>query len=172
MGSQTVTPPHLDAGNAAHGWCTDTAAGNYNPDKGGHLVLWNLRLVVRFPPGATLLFPSALITHSNIPIGAHETRHSIIQYSAGGLFRWKYNGWCSDKAFLAKATKEELQQREKDRARRWKVNLSRFTRWSDLVSGDWQGKKRTNAGLDETSDLSKEEGSRPENLPKKRARCL
>lgn len=42
------------------------------------------------------------------------------------------------------------------RARCWKVNLGRFTRWGDLVNDDWQGKKRTNAGLDELSELSEE----------------
>ncbi|KAF9072842.1 hypothetical protein BDP27DRAFT_1174481, partial [Rhodocollybia butyracea] len=83
LGPQTTTPPHIDAGNLAHGWCTDTAAGDFDPDKGGHLVLWNLRLVIRFPPGSTILFPSALITHSNIPVSSRETRYSIIQYSAG-----------------------------------------------------------------------------------------
>ncbi|KAF9070031.1 hypothetical protein BDP27DRAFT_1420467 [Rhodocollybia butyracea] len=35
FGPQTVTPPHLDAGNLGHGWCTDTALGDYDPDKGG-----------------------------------------------------------------------------------------------------------------------------------------
>lgn len=66
FGPHTCTPPHLDAGNTAHGWCTDTAVGEFDPDKGGHLVLWDLRLVIRFPPGSTILFPSALVTHSNI----------------------------------------------------------------------------------------------------------
>ncbi|KAE9388726.1 hypothetical protein BT96DRAFT_749125, partial [Gymnopus androsaceus JB14] len=86
FGPCTVTPPHLDAGNIAHGWCANTALGNYDPDKGGHLVLWNLKLIIRFPPSATILFPSALITHSNIPVQPSEERRSIVQYSAGGLF--------------------------------------------------------------------------------------
>ncbi|KAE9396934.1 hypothetical protein BT96DRAFT_824043, partial [Gymnopus androsaceus JB14] len=117
FGPRMVTPPHLDAGNIAHGWCADTALGNYDPNKGGHLVLWNLKLVIRFPPGATILFPSALITHSNIPVQDHEQRRSIVQYSAGGLFRWRYNGWCSDKMFMAKASTVELKERELDRTR-------------------------------------------------------
>ncbi|KAF9066030.1 hypothetical protein BDP27DRAFT_1164056, partial [Rhodocollybia butyracea] len=97
FGPQTSTPPYLDAANAAHGWCTDTAAGEFDPDKGGHLVLWNLNLVICFPPGSTILFPSALIMHSNIPVSPHETCYSIVQYSAGSLFCWRYNGWQSDK---------------------------------------------------------------------------
>ncbi|KAF9024779.1 hypothetical protein BDP27DRAFT_1248594, partial [Rhodocollybia butyracea] len=156
------TPPHLDAGNAAHGWCTDTSAGEFNPDKGGHLVLWNLRLVIHFPPGSTILFPSALLTHSNIPVSPDKTRYSIVQYSAGGLFRWRCNGWCSDKTWYARASREQKEKREQEQARRWKVSLGRFTRWNNLLSGDWQGQKRTDAGLD---DLSEQEGS---SLPKKR----
>ncbi|KAJ7791104.1 hypothetical protein B0H13DRAFT_2394385 [Mycena leptocephala] len=41
-----------------------------------------------FPPGSTLLIPSALVQHSNVPIRAHEQRSSITQYTAGSLFRW------------------------------------------------------------------------------------
>ncbi|KAJ3869995.1 hypothetical protein EV359DRAFT_76235 [Lentinula novae-zelandiae] len=131
---------------------------NYGPqtcaDKGGHLVLWDLKLIIRFPPGATVLFPSALITHSNLPVQSGETRYSIIQYSSGGLFRWRYNGWCSDKAFLSAATPEQLRQREHDRTHRWQLNLQKFTQWSDLLEGDWQGKRRADAGLDGNSELA------------------
>ncbi|KAE9384203.1 hypothetical protein BT96DRAFT_950723 [Gymnopus androsaceus JB14] len=88
LAHRTVTPPHLDAGNIAHGW---------------------------FPPSATILFPSALITHSNIPVQPSEERRSIVQYSAGGLFRWRYNGWCSDKTFAATASKIERKEWEQDR---------------------------------------------------------
>ncbi len=169
MGPHTTTPPHTDPANLAHGWCTDTALGDYDPDKGGHLVLWNLGLVIRVPPGSSILFPSAIVTHSNIPIQAHETRYSLIQYSASALFRWRYNGWCSDKAFVANATPDELQAREDDRARRWRLNLNKFTLWSDLVEGDWKGKRRADAGLDELSDLSDvEEADAPQPAQKRR----
>ncbi|KAE9399839.1 hypothetical protein BT96DRAFT_857967 [Gymnopus androsaceus JB14] len=167
FGPCTVTPPHLDAGNVAHGWCADTALGDYDPDKGGHLVLWNLKLVIRFPPGATILFPSALMTHSNIPVQDGEQRRSIVQYSAGGLFRWRYNGWCSDKTFLAKASKSELKDREQDRTQRWKVNLEKFTRWGDLVSGDWKGNGPSAAQLNEVGEQTNAEVERPH----KRRRC-
>ncbi|KAE9393328.1 hypothetical protein BT96DRAFT_959100 [Gymnopus androsaceus JB14] len=108
MGPRSFSPPHVDKGNNAGGWCVVTALGPFNPDKGGHFVLWDLKLAVRFPPGASILFPSALVTHSNIPILEDEKRYSIIQYSAGALFRWRYNGFKSDKAFLASATQDQL----------------------------------------------------------------
>ncbi|KAJ3871525.1 hypothetical protein F5051DRAFT_313881, partial [Lentinula edodes] len=92
-GPQSYSPPHKDPDNVVHGWCADTALGKFNPDKGGHLVLWDLGLVIRFPPGSTILFPSSLITHSTIPIQEGETRYAFIQYSSGGLFRWRANGF-------------------------------------------------------------------------------
>ncbi|KAH7872081.1 uncharacterized protein C8R40DRAFT_1053391, partial [Lentinula edodes] len=103
LGPQSYSPPHMDPDNRASGWCVDTAMGPFDPDKGGQLVLWDLKLVIRFPPGSSILFPSALITHSTIPIQPHETRYAMIQYSSGGIFRWRDNGFQSDKSFLAKA---------------------------------------------------------------------
>ncbi|KAJ7055502.1 hypothetical protein C8F01DRAFT_1211582 [Mycena amicta] len=85
----TVCAPHVDFGNLAWGWCAITALGRFNPNRGGHLILWDLRLVIRFPPGSTIFIPSALLLHSNSPIQAGETRSSFVQYSAGGLFRQK-----------------------------------------------------------------------------------
>ncbi|KAJ3722344.1 hypothetical protein C8R42DRAFT_546030, partial [Lentinula raphanica] len=97
LGPRSFSPPHMDADNGAGGWCTDTPAGNYDPDRGGHLVLWDMGLIIRFPPGSSILFPSALITHSTLPIQEDETRYAFIQYSSGGLFRWRRNGFRSDK---------------------------------------------------------------------------
>ncbi|KAJ3762781.1 hypothetical protein F5878DRAFT_550136, partial [Lentinula raphanica] len=154
LGPRSFSPPHMDADNGAGGWCTDTPAGNYDPDKGGHLVLWDMGLVIRFPPGSSILFPSALITHSTLPIQETETRYAFIQYSSGGLFRWRGNGFRSDKELQATASPEAKATHEAERASRWKLALQKFTRWSDLVNGDWQGKRRTEAGLDEISDLS------------------
>ncbi|KAJ3871511.1 hypothetical protein F5051DRAFT_340787 [Lentinula edodes] len=153
-GPQSYSPPHKDPDNVVHGWCADTALGKFDPDKGGHLVLWDLGLVIRFPSGSTILFPSSLITHSTIPIQQGETRFAFIQYSSGGLFRWRANGFKSDKDFLSKASKEDIREREASRLRRWKVSLGKFTRWGDLLQGDWKGTRRTEAGLDEFSDLS------------------
>ncbi|KAJ7883792.1 hypothetical protein B0H13DRAFT_2537891, partial [Mycena leptocephala] len=38
-----------------------TALRRFNPDLSGHLILWDLKLVIRFPPGSTILIPSAII---------------------------------------------------------------------------------------------------------------
>ncbi|KAJ3753400.1 hypothetical protein EV360DRAFT_53524 [Lentinula raphanica] len=154
LSPQSWSPPHMDADNWVSSWCADTALGHFNPDKGGQLVLWDLGLVIRFPPGSTILFPSALITHSTLPIQADETRYAILQYSSGGLFRWRENGFQSDKAVLGMASPEQLRQRESKRLNRWKLSLSKFSHWADISRGDWKGAIRTQAGLDDLSDLS------------------
>ncbi|KAJ3767739.1 hypothetical protein FB446DRAFT_651657, partial [Lentinula raphanica] len=154
LGPRSYSPPHMDADNSASGWCAETAFGEFDPDKGGHLVLWDLGLVIRFPPGSTILFPSALIMHSTVPIQEHETRYAMIQYSSGGLFRWRDNGFKSDKAFLSQASPAELIDRQSARASRWKLALQKFTRWTDICRSDWKGTIRTEAGLDELSDLT------------------
>ncbi|KAF8195980.1 hypothetical protein K438DRAFT_1968446 [Mycena galopus ATCC 62051] len=43
FGPRTVTYPHLDFANLAWGWCAITALGNFDPDKGGHLILWDCK---------------------------------------------------------------------------------------------------------------------------------
>ncbi|KAJ7676186.1 hypothetical protein B0H17DRAFT_849740, partial [Mycena rosella] len=95
FGPHTITVPHLDFGNLSWGWCAITALGWFDPDVGGHLILWDLKLVIRFPPGSTIIIPSAICRHSNVPVGPEETRFSFTQYTAGGLFRWIRNGFKS-----------------------------------------------------------------------------
>ncbi|KAH7880265.1 hypothetical protein C8J55DRAFT_437306, partial [Lentinula edodes] len=103
-GTQLFSPPHQDPDNTVHGWCADTPLAKYDPGVGGHLVLWELRLAIRFSPGSTILFPSTLVTHSTVPIQKGETRFAIFQYSSGGLSRWRANGFQFDQSFLSKAT--------------------------------------------------------------------
>ncbi|KAK1230094.1 hypothetical protein PQX77_006809 [Marasmius sp. AFHP31] len=92
FGPQTWTHKHRDIQNLPHSWCAVTAMGDYDYRKGGHLILWDLKLVIEFPPGCTILLPSATLVHSNVPIREGETRTSYTQYSAGALFRWADHG--------------------------------------------------------------------------------
>jgi hypothetical protein len=98
------------------------------------MVLWDLGLAVRFPPGSTIMIPSALLTHSNVPIQTGEERYSIIQYSSSGLFRWVYNGFMSDKDFLEKATPEMKRKRQEDQKVRLDGAFSLFSLWEDVRS--------------------------------------
>ncbi|KAK7032543.1 hypothetical protein VNI00_012941 [Paramarasmius palmivorus] len=99
---------HIDSLNLFCGLCAVMAIGDFDYTRGGHLVLWDLGLVIEVPPGCTVYFPSALIEHSNIPIAKHESRSSIVQYSAAGLFRWVHNGGMSDREFRSRAHPKQL----------------------------------------------------------------
>ncbi|KAF8215255.1 hypothetical protein K438DRAFT_1433105, partial [Mycena galopus ATCC 62051] len=92
LGPISVSPPLLDGTNKADGMCLISALDNFDPDLGGHIVLWDLDLIIHFPPGCSSFIPS-IVTHSNTPIQPHEERFFLLQYSTGGLFRWVANGF-------------------------------------------------------------------------------
>ncbi|KAJ7686883.1 hypothetical protein B0H14DRAFT_2528889 [Mycena olivaceomarginata] len=132
FGPQAVTCSHLDFGNLAWGWCSITSLGWFDADRGGHLILWDLKLIIRFPPGATILIPSAIIRHSNIPVQPHEKRFSFVQYTAGGLFRWIRNGYMTDEDFLKKSTMESREARDAEAETRWEEGVKMFSIIDDL----------------------------------------
>jgi hypothetical protein len=119
--------------NLSWGWCAITALGSYDPDHGGgHLVLWDLKYIIRFPPGATILIPSAMIKHSNTSVKMDETRYSFVQYSSGGLFQWVDNGCMSDVAWHAKVTAQQLQERREEQKPRWSKGLDMLSLWDEF----------------------------------------
>ncbi|KAI0065657.1 hypothetical protein BV25DRAFT_1791011, partial [Artomyces pyxidatus] len=93
LGPSTICVDHHDCGNYPSLPHTITALGSFNPDKGGHLYMWELKLKVRFPPGSTILLSSAGIRHGNVPIQPGEKRYSFTQYCPGGLHRWVRHGF-------------------------------------------------------------------------------
>lgn len=123
LGPQVVSVPHMDVANLPFGFCAIAALGDFNPKKGGHLVMWDCKLVIEFPPGATILIPSAIITHSNVPVAAHEVRYSFTQYVAGALFRWVDNGFKTNKDLYQEGTEDQIEQAELADQQRWKVGL-------------------------------------------------
>lgn len=100
LGPVTVCWSHRDGRNLGHGLCLIAPGGKFNPAKGGHLVLHEPRLIVKLRPGSLFLFPSACITHQNVPIGEGETRWSLTAYSAGGLWRFIAHGCKTRGAFI------------------------------------------------------------------------
>ncbi|KAL1711658.1 hypothetical protein EV715DRAFT_268416 [Schizophyllum commune] len=134
FGPQTVTYPHRDYGNLPFGWCAITALGDYDPDVGGHLVLWDCKMVIRFPPGSTIIIPSAIIRHSNTRIAEHEHRYSVTQYTAGAIFRWVEHGFQLDERYYASLTKAQARKEKATAAGRWKRGRAMFAKLSDLVA--------------------------------------
>ncbi|KAJ7081652.1 hypothetical protein B0H15DRAFT_753351, partial [Mycena belliarum] len=70
------------------GWSALTALGNYNPDKGGHIILWDLNLVVCFPPGATILIPRTLVRYSFVKVNENESRYCLVQFTPAPVFNF------------------------------------------------------------------------------------
>lgn len=132
LGPQTATFTHRDKRNSAGGWCAITALGDFNPDEGGHLVLDDLGLVIRFPPGSTVLIPSAVLAHSNVPVPAGQRRYSLTQYTAGGLMRWCEYGRQKLTEWEEKATPAQLSEKKRKDGLRWQECLARFSTLHDL----------------------------------------
>ncbi|PPQ73935.1 hypothetical protein CVT26_006556 [Gymnopilus dilepis] len=126
FGPQTACFKHKDFANLPFGLCAITALGNFDPKRGGHLVLWDLKLVIEFPAGSTILLPSAIVAHSNIPVGKGETRYSFAQYTAGNIFRWVENDFQLTKSFYASLSPDRLEEEKKKNAERWQFGLSLF----------------------------------------------
>jgi hypothetical protein len=92
-GPDTACLEHVDDANTAYMLCAVTSLGDYDPTKGGHLVVHPLQKFYQFPPGSTILLPSALVAHGNTPVAKGETRMSVTQYCSGGLLRWVEYGF-------------------------------------------------------------------------------
>ncbi|KAJ7635424.1 hypothetical protein B0H17DRAFT_1149698 [Mycena rosella] len=103
------------------GWCAIQALGRFDPTKGGHLVLWDLELIIEFPAGATILLPSAMIAHSNIPVDVRngEERASFMQYTPGGLLRFVDNEFCTETEFANEDPEGYLKKCE-EKESRWR----------------------------------------------------
>ncbi|KAL0958332.1 hypothetical protein HGRIS_000477 [Hohenbuehelia grisea] len=110
FGPKTVCLPHLDSANLPWGWCAITALGQFDPDKGGHLVLWDYGLVIRFPPGSTILVASA--------IRGRAVQMGVQRPSLGASSN------------PARARKTELAKREVDRGRRWMDGYALFKKYT------------------------------------------
>jgi hypothetical protein len=132
FGPSTISFPHTDPGNLPYGWCAVTSLGAFDPKKGGHLVLWDLQLVIEFPPGSTILLPSAVLRHSNTTIQKHEERYSFTQYTAGGLFRWVDHGFQKEEEYRSKLSEEEVIEEEEAMRHRWTLGLGLFSTLDEL----------------------------------------
>ncbi|KAJ7715040.1 hypothetical protein B0H16DRAFT_1477672 [Mycena metata] len=58
----------------------------FNHELGGHLIMWDLWLIIEFPLGMTIVIPLAIFRHSNVSIQQDEKWFSIMQYTSAGIF--------------------------------------------------------------------------------------
>ncbi|KAE9397166.1 hypothetical protein BT96DRAFT_823683, partial [Gymnopus androsaceus JB14] len=129
FGPQTIMDIHIDFRNTGSACCAVTNVGPFDSSKGGELVLWNLGLIIRFPPGCTILFPSALIAHSNLPIQPGEERYSITQYSAAALTCFMENGFQNDADIMHSGNQQAIEALKARRSARWQQGLLKFRVW-------------------------------------------
>ncbi|PBK63847.1 hypothetical protein ARMSODRAFT_893855, partial [Armillaria solidipes] len=132
FGPRTPCFRHTDSGNLPFGWCAITALGQFDHRRGGHLVLWDLKLVIDFPPGSTILIPSAILRHLNTNIGWWEKRYSFTQYTAGGLFRWVDYGFRTSEEYWGSLNPAEQAAAKQTREERWRMGLGMFSTLDDL----------------------------------------
>ncbi|KAJ3816892.1 hypothetical protein F5880DRAFT_1461459, partial [Lentinula raphanica] len=130
FGPDTWTYIHRDTRNAP-GACAITAGGPFDPAKGGQLIIWDLRLVFDFPPGSTILLPSALFRHSNIPVQKGDKRASFTQYTAGGIHRWLEYGGRTEEAYAIEDP-EGYSRMLEERPGRWRKALDVFSTIDEL----------------------------------------
>ena len=93
MGRRSCSELHVDGSNLAAGLCVVSPYGKFDWKKGGHLILHELKVVLALPPGSIAIFPSALISHENVPIGIDEERRVFTAYSPARLFQWVSNNF-------------------------------------------------------------------------------
>lgn len=126
---------HKDTQNCPYGMCAIQALGRFDPSKGGHLVLWELKLIIEFPPASLILLPSATITHSNIPVQDGETRTSFTQFCAGSIFRWVDYGFRTEAEFV-KDDKEGFLAMDAQKSEYWKRGLSLLSTVDGLINAE------------------------------------
>ncbi|KAK7002262.1 hypothetical protein R3P38DRAFT_3215414 [Favolaschia claudopus] len=108
-------------------WTVLTALGQYDPSKGGMIILWDLGWVITFAPGDTILLPAGVIRYSFVAVRPGETRYSMIQ-SAG-------NGDRDDITFAESATEAEHVDRERLRREMHCRAIGSFPRPASLPTG-------------------------------------
>lgn len=67
--------------------------GTFDHEKGGHLILHELKMVIELPSGSIVLFPSAIISHENVDIAADEERQAFTAYTAASTFQWAHEAF-------------------------------------------------------------------------------
>lgn len=120
VGKHSICRAHKDGCNLSTGLCLVCPFGNFDHTKGGHLILHELKLVLEVPSGSVVLFPSALITHQNIPIRENESRRAITAFTPGTIFSWVENKYRPTGIWESNQMKDEVGKRI------WKTGKSRF----------------------------------------------
>ncbi|KAJ7106118.1 hypothetical protein C8R43DRAFT_1140605 [Mycena crocata] len=126
--ASTGVPDRYEAGS----WSILCALGKYSSVHGGHVIFWDLGLVIAFPSGSTILIPTGLVRYSFVKVREGERRYSVLQWAGSGLTRWALNGGRTDVEFAGHATEAEHAEREARRQESHEHMLDRFPVEADL----------------------------------------
>ncbi|KAK0217789.1 hypothetical protein IW262DRAFT_1275064, partial [Armillaria fumosa] len=132
FGGNVWTFKHCDILNCPYGWCAITALGRFDHRRGAHLILWELKLFIQFPHGATIFIPSATITHSNTAPAEGDSRTSFTQFLAGGILRWVDNGFRTEKE-MARQDPAAYAEMQKHKGTRWQMGLGLLSMLDEIL---------------------------------------
>lgn len=107
------------------GICADVGLGKYKHQFGGHIVFHEAKAILELRPGRMLLFPSAAITHQNIPIGDGEDRMSATAHISGGIPQHIAQGMQG---------KDALEEEDPAKFAQLYNSAANAARWEDAVS--------------------------------------
>lgn len=132
MSTHKVSPAILPTSH--RGICAITALGDYDPKHDGHLVQWDLKLIIKFPPRSTILIPSVSVHHCNISIHEGETQYSFTQYVAGRLFHRVDHGFQTEKVYKSGWSKQRKQEGLAIGRHHWEEAIDLFPTLEELHS--------------------------------------
>lgn len=106
FGPQAICRTHRDLNNLGWGWCFILLLGKWDPRRGGHIVLHDMKLILEVCAGDVVAIPSASIAHATIPVGKSETRYAVTWYTGMGLFQSVAAGMMSLKKYKGSEGRE------------------------------------------------------------------
>ncbi|KAJ7237601.1 hypothetical protein C8J57DRAFT_1529151 [Mycena rebaudengoi] len=119
LGPRTCALGHRDFANLVFGWCAITALGKFDWKKGGHLILWDCKLILEFPPGTTILIPSS--RHFSLQHPHRTPRKALFVHP-------------SEQEYRDSLSPEELEREKEESRARWQAGADLFSTLEELRS--------------------------------------
>ena len=135
LGPLAEAKDHRDDKNLIAGICAIVVLGKFNYRISGHLILREPKLILEVKPGDIVVIPSAAITHCNSPLQPGEERMSIVQYTAGAIFRYNAQGGVTQKDM----DPEELAELKRTGPQRFKQTWELFPSFQDFQKAKEDG---------------------------------
>ncbi|KAF7294446.1 hypothetical protein MKEN_01437100 [Mycena kentingensis (nom. inval.)] len=120
-----------------------TVVGNWDPRRGGHLMLHDDGTMMPLRPGATFVVPAGTKRYGFVPVGEGEHQYMVCQFFHGSVLRWMEKGGMSDPRLdtlalrMDPAALRKWKAYEKIQARRRVLAKRIFSTISDVYSGSF-----------------------------------